>query len=95
MNTISIIIAVMGFLLAVITFFIGRLSAAKSDGRQDGTILTELGYLRSNTDEIKRRLDKQDERDREYISRLTAVEQSAKQAHKRIDTMEYINRGED
>lgn len=83
--TLSITIALIGIALSVATFFYGRTSASRQDGKQDGTILSELGYLKSNTDDIKRRLDKQDERDRDYISRLTCVEQKIEQANSRID----------
>lgn len=79
------LITVCGLVLSVATFFIGRASAIRKDGQSDGQILTELGYLKSNTDAIMKRLDKQDERDREYVERLAAVESSAKQAHKRLD----------
>jgi predicted nuclease with TOPRIM domain len=89
--TINIIIAGAGLLLSALTFVWGRITAAKNNGKESGQIMSELGYLRSNTDEIKRRLDKQDERDREYISRLTAVEESAKSAHKRLESLEKRN----
>lgn len=88
MEPVNIIIALIGIILSIAAFVYGRTSASHADGKQDGTILSELGYLKSNTDDIKRRLDKQDERDRDYITRLTAVEASAKQAHKRLDQME-------
>ncbi|NLK40370.1 MAG: hypothetical protein GX303_09070 [Clostridiales bacterium] len=39
-------------------------------------------------DDIKRKQEKQEQQHIEVISRLTAVEASAKQAHKRIDTIE-------
>jgi hypothetical protein len=86
--SINIIIGLAGAILAIVTFVFGRTTASREDGKQDGTILSELGYLKSSTDDIKRRLDKQDERDRDYISRLTCVEESTKQAHRRIDGLE-------
>lgn len=51
-------------------------------------VLTELGYIKSGVDDIKRKQEKQDEQHIEVVSRLTAVESSAKQAHKRIDAVE-------
>lgn len=71
----SIVISVLGLVFVILSFFFGRSSAARQDGKQDGTILSELGYIKSSMETILRRLDKQDERDREYISRLTCVEQ--------------------
>ena len=62
----------------------------KDDAKQDGTLLTEIGYIKSGVDDIKRKQDKQDENHIEVIARLTACEQSNKQAHKRIDRLENI-----
>lgn len=84
------IIAAVGAALSALTFIIGRTTAAKADGRQTGAIMSELGYLKSNTDDIKLRLDRQDEREREYIARLTAVEASERQVQRRLDLVESM-----
>ena len=39
-------------------------------------------------DDIKRKQEKEDERHVQVVSRLTAVEASAKQAHHRLDSLE-------
>ena len=85
---ITILISVIGCAVAVGTFFIGRTTAAKSAGKQDGTMLTEIGYIKANTDEIKAEQKEQRKTNSEYAQRLTAVEESAKSAHKRIDEIE-------
>lgn len=63
-----------------------------ASAKADATILTEIGYIKSNTDEIKAEQKEQRKTNLEVLTRLTAVEASAKQAHKRIDTMEGRNR---
>lgn len=88
MLDISILISIIGAAVAVGTFFIGRLTAAKTSGKQDGTMLTEIGYIKANTDEIKAEQKEQRKTNSEYAQRLTAVEESAKSAHKRIDELE-------
>ena len=59
------------------------------DGAQGAVIVSELGYIKSSLDDIKRKQERSDEKQAEQhlsvITRLTAVEASAKQAHKRID----------
>jgi len=90
----TVVASIIGCVVALATFFWGRQSASKQDGQETGQILTELGYLKSNTDDIKRRLDKQDDRYIETATRLTAVEASAKQAHKSIDAIEGSAKGE-
>ncbi len=62
--------------------------------KADATILTEIGYIKSNTDEIKAEQKEQRKTNLEVLTRITAVETSAKQAHKRIDTIEGHNRRE-
>ena len=53
MDILSIVIAIVGFLLAVLTFFIGRQSASKREGREAGQMFSEMGYLKSGIDDIK------------------------------------------
>lgn len=60
----------------------------QEDGRENGTLLTEIGYIKSGVDDIKRKQEKQDEQYIDVITRLTACEASGKQAHKRLDRLE-------
>lgn len=92
MGTLDVIIGVactiLGAALSYAAFFRNAKSDSKADGKQDGTILTEIGYIKANTDEIKQEQREQRKTNTEVISRLAAVESSAKQAHKRIDRLE-------
>lgn len=58
------------------------------EGKKDGVILTEIGYIKSGVDDIKRKQETQDKQHIEVITRLTAVEESSKQAHHRIDEIQ-------
>jgi len=60
----------------------------EEDGRENGMLLTEIGYVKSGIDDIKRKQERQESQYIEVISRITAVEVSAKQAHHRIDRIE-------
>lgn len=59
----------------------------KETAKNDATLLTEIGYIKANTDEIKAEQKEQRKTNIEFITRLTAVEESVKQAHKRIDEL--------
>ena len=85
---IGIIVGIGGFIFGLVTFFRNKKSDDASEGRKDGTILTELGYIKSGVDDIKRKQEKQDEQNLIFAERLSSVEASAKQAHKRLDAME-------
>jgi len=90
------ILSVAGGLCAVlISFAVYRKSCRKDTDeatKSDATVLTEIGYIKANTDEIKAEQREQRKTNTEFVTRLTAVEQSAKQAHKRIDRIEGEDR---
>ncbi len=85
---IGMIVGIAGALFGAVTYFRNKKSDDEADGKRDGVVLTELGYIKSGVDDIKRKQEKQDERNEAFSTRLVAVEESAKQAHKRIDTIE-------
>lgn len=80
--------AVLAVLLSYAALTRGKTKDDKQDGQQTGIVLTELGYIKGSLDGINDKLTKQDERHIEMVQRLSAVEASAKQAHKRIDRIE-------
>ncbi len=86
------VLGVVGTLCAVVFGYIAFKRNNKTDntaeGKKDGVLLTEIGYIKSGVDDIKRKQEKEDERHVQVVSRLTAVEASAKQAHRRIDNLE-------
>ena len=92
MQTLSVVIGIVGGIFAIIfgvtSFFRNKHTDYAGEGKKDGVVLTELGYIKSGVDDIKRKQEKQEQQHIEVISRLTAVESSVKQAHKRIDAIE-------
>lgn len=72
------------------TFTRNKKSDTTADAKQDATVLTEIGYIKGGIDDIKAEQREQRKTNTDFISRITAVEQSAKQAHKRIDRLKNI-----
>ena len=79
-------------LLALLVAYAGhRLSTKKenkAEGRESGTVMTELGYIKSGIDDIKAEQKDQRQMNTEIRERLASVESSAKSAHHRIDRLE-------
>jgi hypothetical protein len=50
---ISALIAVFGFALSVGTFFVGRLTAAKTDGLADGELKSDIKHIKATQTEMK------------------------------------------
>lgn len=59
-----------------------------SDGRQTGTMLSDIGYIKSGVDDIKRKQEKQDNFNLTIMQEITSAKESAASAHKRIDGIE-------
>lgn len=79
-----------GAVISYATFSHNKGKDDRSNGQQLGTVLTELGYIKSNTDEIKTEQREQRKTNTEVEGRLAAVEASAKSAHHRIDHLEAV-----
>ena len=58
----TVAIAVAGLAVSVGTFFIGRTTAAKNSGKEYGVMLTEIGYIKSGVDELKKKTEQSDRR---------------------------------
>ena len=86
--SIALLCTLIGGALGVATFSRNKAKDDKSEGQQSGVMLTELGYIKANTDEIKNEQREQRKINTEFATKLASVEASAKQAHLRIDRIE-------
>lgn len=78
---ITVLIAVLGFALSVGTFFIGRITAAKNTGQEYGVMLTDIGYIKSGIDDMKKKMEQSERRYIEIEKRVTALEEASKIYH--------------
>lgn len=62
-------------------FFAGKLTAAKNTGKQDGVLLTELGYIKKGIDDMNRKMEQLDRRYLDLEKRVTAVEEIVRLHH--------------
>ena len=95
LTVLSVVSTICAIVFGYAAFARNRKSDTESEAKNDATVLTEIGYIKANTDEIKAEQKEQRKTNTEFVTRLTefverlvAVEASAKQAHKRIDTLE-------
>lgn len=85
-------LGVLGTLAGILGGVYGITRARRTDdmqtGRQTGVMLSELGFIKAGVEDIKTEQREQRRINTEVYSRLSAVEASAKQAHRRLDFME-------
>lgn len=86
------IFGIIGTIAAVVFGYLAFVRNRKADncaeGRMDGQVMSELGYVKSGIDDIKNEMKDQRHTNMQIAERLSAVESSAKQAHHRIDRLE-------
>ncbi len=87
---------VCGLIFGFSSYIASKTKESKTAGKDKGSILSELGYVKSGIDDIKRKQEHQEEKQEqqhlEIVERLTCVESSAKQAHKRLDKLERFQK---
>jgi len=85
---IGVLIAIASALIGYFSYSLNRSKEIKSDGQQGAEMKAKLEYISKGVDDI--RID-QKASERQMVSfgeRITRVEESSKQAHKRIDNLE-------
>ena len=86
--SLALLCTLVGGIIGIITFSRNKAKDDRSEGRQSGQMLTELGYIKSGIDDIKTEQREQRRINTETATELAAIKASAKQAHLRIDRIE-------
>lgn len=94
--SIGLVFTILGGILGYATFFMNSKKNTKQETKEEVTTITSIGtkldLISKNVDEI--RLDNKDfnKSIHQLGERISAVEQSTKQAHHRIDSLEDLHR---
>ena len=83
----GMVVGFIGVICSIVAVSRNRSAEDKSAGKEDGVVLTELGYIKAGVDDLKR--DNREIRGdlKTLDERVTRNEESTKQAHKRIDAL--------
>ncbi|TCJ01566.1 hypothetical protein [Cytobacillus praedii] len=82
---IGVLIAVGGLLLTYLGYQLNRTKEVKTDSQQDAQIKAQLDYIGKGVDDIRIDLRANERQMIAHGERITRLEESAKQAHKRLD----------
>lgn len=75
MIEVSVLVGVIGCVLSVVTFFVGRTTAAKNSGQQTGQVLTELGYIKKGIDGLEQKMERMEQQYSGLDVRVSKLEQ--------------------
>lgn len=84
----GIIATISGILFAYLGYRKGVIDEYKKKGTNEGTLKSDIKYIRERTDDVYLEQKDMKRSFNEFSERLVRVEESAKQAHKRIDSID-------
>ena len=76
-----------GLILSAVTFFIGRLSTNRERGEKDGSIASDIKYIKAGIDDLKNDNQTIKANITDIYSRLAKVEAECEHAHRRLDEL--------
>jgi len=85
---IGIVIAILGLVVSYQAYQLNKTKDVKTDTQESAELKAELGYIRKGVDDIRIDLKANEKQMVALGERITRVEESSKQAHKRIDNLE-------
>ena len=63
----------------------------KTDGKTEGVMFSDIGYIKACVDRVEKNLTKVEEGDRSIAERLAKVEESVANVTKRVDEIYKVN----
>lgn len=82
------VIAAAAAISGIMLGWLGRSRTVRKDGAQDGELRASVNYIRQGVDDLRVEIRAAGQRYDVLAERVTRVEESAKQAHRRIDRLE-------
>jgi len=73
---IGLVGTISGILFAFISFRRNDSSDKKKAGKDEGVLISDIGYIKSSIDRMERKLDKQEERYQSLLSRVIKLEEN-------------------
>ncbi len=94
----ELVVALVGFfasissiVFAYLAFRRSETQDKRSDGKTEGVMFSDIGYIKACVDRVEKNLNKVDERYRNIAERLAKVEETVVNVTKRVDEMYKLN----
>lgn len=77
--------SISSIIFAYLAFKRSNQNEQKTNGKTEGVMFSDIGYIKACVDRVEKNLNKVDERDRNIAERLAKVEESVANVTKRVD----------
>ena len=83
----GIVLTILSLIVAVQGFQLNKSKSIKDDGKESAQVSAQLQYISKGVDDIRIDIKANEKQMQVLGERVTRVEESSKQAHKRLDKM--------
>ena len=94
MEKLTIVVSIIGIIGTLSSIFFAYIACKKTnmqeqkvDGKTEGAMLSDIGYIKACVDRVEKNLSKVDERYRNIAERLAKVEEAVANVTKRVDEL--------
>lgn len=87
--TVTTIVGVVGTAATIIAAFLGYRKGVKQDGAGEGSLRSDVGYIKAGVDDVKSELKEQRDKHFALAGKVVEIDASVRSAHKRIDGLEH------
>ena len=87
-GVISAVCCIFTMIFGLVALFRNKKSDDAKEGKEDGIVLTELGYIKAGVDDLKKDNREMRNEMQTLHDKVTRLDESCKQAHKRVDKLE-------
>lgn len=93
-NKLTVIVSIIGIIGTLSSIFFAsrackrtNIKEQKNDGRSEGVIVSDIGYIKACVDRVEKNLNKVDERYRIILERVAKAEEAIVSVNKRLDEL--------
>lgn len=90
-GTVGVVTGISGMLCAVIVATRNKKKDDKNEGKEDGVLMTEIGYIKKGVDGIEQKFEKLENKYIDLAMQVAGFEGEIKRLNKRIETLEKFH----
>lgn len=88
---VGVITGVAGMLCAIVVASRNKKKDDKTEGKEDGVLMTEIGYIKKGVDGIEQKFEKLENKYIDLAMQVASFEGEIKRLNKRIETLEKFH----
>lgn len=92
-SLVTIFASMSSIVFAFLAFKRNEKNEIKKEGKNEGLILSDIGYIKACVDRVEKNMTRIDEKYKDVLERLSRVEESLVNVTKRVDETYVLERG--